>query len=77
MLKQSVLASLFSFSVELLRHNKLVSSAMWWMLQNFIAWLRSFVYDENRMDPKTGPWRTLRFIAAVNMIEIGIHTFHL
>ena len=35
----SALASLFSFLTELLTHNRLVSSAKWWTLQNFIAWL--------------------------------------
>ena len=41
---KSALTSLFSFFIELLRHKRLVSSAQWWTLQNFIAWLRSFIY---------------------------------
>ena len=45
---KSALTSLFSFLIELLRHNRLVSSAKWWTLQNFIAWLRSFIYNINR-----------------------------
>ena len=40
---KSALTSLFSFLIELLRHKKLVSSAKWWTLQNFIAWL-SLIY---------------------------------
>ena len=45
---KSTLTSLFSFLIELLRHNKSVSSAKWWTLQNFIAQLRSFIYSRNR-----------------------------
>ena len=45
---KSALTSLFSFLIELLRHKRLVSSAKWWTLQNFIAWLRSFIYSKNR-----------------------------
>ena len=37
---KSALAILYSFLIELLRHNKLVSSVKWWNLQNFIALLR-------------------------------------
>ena len=48
---KSALTCLFSFLIELLRHNRLVSSAKWWTLQNFIAWLRSFIYNKNRRGP--------------------------
>ena len=45
---KSALTSLFSFLIELLRHKRLVSSAKWCTLQNFIAWLRSFICSKNR-----------------------------
>ena len=35
----AALTSLFSVSIELLRYNRLVSSAMWWSLQNVIAYI--------------------------------------
>ena len=50
---KSALTSLFSFLTELLRHKRLVSSAKWCILQNFIAWLRSFIYSKNRRGPRT------------------------
>ena len=59
---KSALTSLFSFLIELLRPKRLVSSAKWWTLQNFIAWLRSFIYIKNRGGPRTGPWGTSQFI---------------
>ena len=59
---KSVLTSLFSFLIELLRYKILVSSAKWWTLQNFIAWLRSFIYNKNRRGPRTDPWGTPQFI---------------
>ena len=61
---KSALTSLFSFLIELLRHKRLVSSAKWWTLQNFIAWLRSFIYSKNRRGPRTDPWGTPQFKAA-------------
>ena len=36
---KSALTSLFSFLIELLRNKRLVSSAKWWTLQNFV-WLK-------------------------------------
>ena len=51
---KSSLICLFSFLVELLRHNRLASSTKWWTLQNFIAWLWSFIYNKNRSDPTHG-----------------------
>ena len=60
----SALTSLLSFLIELLRHNRLVSSAKWWNLQIFIAWLRSFTYNENSRDPRTDTWGTPQLIAA-------------
>ena len=44
--------------------NRLVSSAKWWTLQDFFAWLRSFIYNRNRRGPRTDPWGTPQFIAA-------------
>ena len=44
---KTTLTSLLSFLVELLKRKTLVSSAKWWTLQNFIAWLRSFIYNQN------------------------------
>ena len=44
---KSALTSLFSFLIELLWHNRLVPSAKWWTLQNFIAWFGSFIYNKN------------------------------
>ena len=61
---KSALTSLFSFLIELLWHNRLVSSAKWWTLQNFIAWFRSFIYNKNRRGPRTDPWGTTQFITA-------------
>ena len=75
---KSALTSLFSFLIELLRHNKLVSSANWWTLQNFVGQLRSFIYsrngrallfllyinDLNWVGPRTEPLGTLQFTAA-------------
>ena len=52
------LTSLFSFLIKLPRHKRLVSSAMWWTLQIFFAWLRSFAYKKNRMGLRTHPWGT-------------------
>ena len=46
---KSALTSLLSFLIELLWHNRLVSSAKWWTLQNSIAWFRSFICNKNRM----------------------------
>ena len=61
---KSLLTCLFSFLIELLRHNRFVSSAKCWTLQDFIAWLRSFLYNKNRRGPITDPWGTPQFIAA-------------
>ena len=55
---------MFSLLIELLQHNRLVSSAKWWILQDFITWLRSFIYSKNRRGPRTDPWGTPKFIAA-------------
>ena len=60
---KSGLTILFSFLIELLRHNRLMSSAKWWTLQNFIAWFRSFIYNKHRRGPRTDPWGTPQFIA--------------
>ena len=59
---KSPLDSLFSFLIELLRHKRLASSAKWWSLQNFFAWLRSFIYNKNRRDPRADPWGMPQFI---------------
>ena len=52
---KSPLTSLCSFLIELLRHNRLVSSAKWWTSQNFIAWFRSYIYNKKSRDPWTDP----------------------
>ena len=49
---RSKLTSLLSFLIDLSKCNKLVSSAKWCILQNFIAWLRSFMYNKNRRRPR-------------------------
>ena len=36
---KSALTSLFNFLIELLRHKRLLSSAKWWTLQNFLLFL--------------------------------------
>ena len=46
------------FLMELVRNKKLVSSAKWWTLQNFIALCKSFIYSKNRRAPKTDPCGT-------------------
>ena len=61
---KSALTSLFSFLIELPRHNRLVSSAKWWTLQNFIDWFRSFIYNKKSKGSRTDPWGTPQFIAA-------------
>ena len=61
---KSILTSLLSFLIDLPKYNKLVSSAKWCTLQNFIAWLRSFMYNKNRRGPRTEPWVTPHFISA-------------
>ena len=72
---KSVLTSLFSFLIELLKHKRLVSSAKWCTLQYFIAWLRSFIYSKNRRGPRTGPWGTPQFKAQDQIhIHLWIHT---
>ena len=50
--------------IELLRYNRLVSSAKWWTLHNFIAWSRSFMYNKDRSGPRPDPWGTPQFIIA-------------
>ena len=59
---KSELTSLFSFLMKLLRHKRLVTSAKWWTLLNFIAWLRSFIYNKSRRGPRTDPQGTPQFI---------------
>ena len=61
---KSALTFWFSFLIELLRHNRLLSSAKWWTLQNVIAWLRSSIYNKNRRGHRTDPWGIPQFIAA-------------
>ena len=70
---KSALTSLFSFLIELLRHKRLVSSAKWWTLRNFIAWLRSFIYSKNRRGPRTDPSWTPQFITARQESFIDIY----
>ena len=41
-----------------------MSSAKWWTLQNFIAWLKSFVCNKHRRGPRTDPWGIPQFMAA-------------
>ena len=70
---KSALTCLFSFLIELLRHNRLVSSAKWSTLQNFIACLRPFIYYKNRSDPGTDPWGTPQitwFLPTTFLLEI-------
>ena len=38
-----------------------MSLAKWWTLQDFIAWLRPFIYRENRRGPTTDPWGKPQF----------------
>ena len=52
---KSILISSLSFLIELVRNKKLVSSAKWWTMQNFIAVCKSFVYSKNRRRPRTDP----------------------
>ena len=54
----STFTSLFSFLIEFLGHNGLMSLAKWWTLQNFIAWFRSFIYNKNSRGPRTDRWGT-------------------
>ena len=43
---------------------KLVSSAKWCTLQNFIAWLRSVMYNTDKKISRKEPWHTAQFISA-------------
>ena len=40
------------FLIESLKHNRLVSLAKWWTIQNFVAWLRSFIFDKTWKGPR-------------------------
>ena len=40
------MTTMLSFLIQLLKHCRLVSSAMWWTLQNFVAELRLFIYNK-------------------------------
>ena len=44
--------------MELVRNKRLVSSAKWRTLQNFIALFKSFMYRENRRRTRTDPCGT-------------------
>ena len=54
----SILISSLSFLMELVRNKRLVSSANWCTLQNFIALCKSFIYSKNRREPRTDPCGT-------------------
>ena len=41
--------------MELVRNKRLLSSAKWWTLQNFIALCKSFIYSKNKRGPRTDP----------------------
>ena len=75
---KSVLTSLFSFLIELLKHKRLVSSAKWCTLQYFIAWLRSFIYSkieevlEQVLEGRHNLKEKTRFISSYGYILIGI-----
>ena len=47
------------------KYNRLVLSAKRCTLQNFIAWLRLFMYNKNRRDPMAELWQTRQFISAI------------
>ena len=49
---KSALTNLFTFLIRLIRYKRLVASSKWWILKNFIAWLRSFIYSKNRRGPR-------------------------
>ena len=56
---KSVLISLLSFLMGLVRNKRLVLSAKWWTLQNFIALCKSFIlYSKNRRGQRTDPCGT-------------------
>ena len=61
---KSALISLFSFWIELLKHKRLASSAKWWALENFIAWLRLVLYNRSIRGPAIDPWGRPLFITA-------------
>ena len=44
--------------MESVRFKRLVSSAKWWTLQNFIALCESFIYSRNRRKRRTDPCGT-------------------
>ena len=44
--------------MELVRNKRLVSSAKWWTLQNFIVLCKSFIYSKNRRGLRTDPCGT-------------------
>ena len=55
---KSVLISLLSFLMELVRNKRLVSSAKWWTLQNLTALCKSFIYIKNKRGLRTDPCGT-------------------
>ena len=56
--RKSILISLLSFSMRLVRNKGLILSTKCWTLQIFIALCKSFIYSKNRRRPKTDPWGT-------------------
>ena len=44
--------------MELVRNKRLVSSAKWCTLQNFMALCKSFIYSKNRRRPRIDPCGT-------------------
>ena len=56
--RKSILISLLSFSMRLVRNKGLILSAKCRTLQIFIALCKSFIYSKNRRRPKTDPWGT-------------------
>ena len=61
---KSALTSVLSFLIELLRYNRLMSSAKWGTLGNLIARWKWFLCNNDRGDPRTDLWGTPQFIAA-------------
>lgn len=53
------LIDLLSFTIDLLKWRRLVSSVKSWTLQNNIDWYKSLMYIENKSTLRTEPWGTL------------------
>ena len=60
---KSILASLFSFKIDFLRYNMMVSTAKWWTLQK-LRCLVKVMSNKDKGGPRTGSYDTPQFMIA-------------